>query len=120
MLVLCLRSDRRTMRFVRVTLLFGCWARRYSPSPSVEGDMGFVVHDHGAVHVNVGDVHRVHMHHGSVIEEASATPLAAIKPVSAVAVAVVDAAVKSNLRSPITAVPGIDAIIPAPVSRSPQ
>jgi hypothetical protein len=105
---------------VRVTLLLGCWARPYSAPPSVKGNMGFVVHDHGAVHVDVGDVHRVHVHDGSVIEEASATPLAPVKPVAAVAVAVVDAAVESNLRSPITAVPGIDAIIPAPISGRPQ
>ena len=93
---------------------------RHSALPAIERHMRVVVHDYSAVHINVCNLRRVYVHHRSVIKESSVPPLAAIKAVPAISESIVDPAIKTNLRTPVAAVPGINSVIPAPVSRRPQ
>src|ERR1700676_4196730 len=55
--------------------------------------------------LNVGDVRRADIDDGAVVVQMLALPVAAFVAVAAVAVAVIDAAVKSDVRTPIAAVP---------------
>ena len=80
-------------------------------------DVAFV--DHRAVVdvVNVGDVYVIHR---AVVEEMIVIPVAALVAEAAIAEAVVHAAVKADVRAPVTDVPEITAAAPTPVARSPQ
>jgi hypothetical protein len=93
------------MLLMREALLFGGGPGRNSASAAIECNVGTVVHDHGAVHVNIGDLRCIHPHHRRVVKESAASPFAAVETVAAVSVPVIDAAVKSNLRTPIAGVP---------------
>jgi len=120
MLLLGLRRHRRTMRFVSVGFLLRTWARAYSALAAVECHMRIVIHDDGTIYVDVGDVDGVYMHDGRVVEEAATAPFTAIEAVAAVSVSVIDATVESNLRTPISGIPEIGAVVPAPVAGRPQ
>lgn len=69
------------------------------------------------------DVHVVeadaHMHHRGVIPEHAAYPDAAQEPDAGIAESIIHAAVKSDVRSPISFVPDINGTFKRPVSRSP-
>src|ERR1700728_1856472 len=120
MFLLRLRRDRRSMRLMRIGFLFGRWTRGYSTAATVEGNVRRVIHNNGAVHVNIGDRRGVHVHHSGVVEEISAAPFAATEAGAAISKAVVNTAIEANLRSPVTAVPGVGAVVPAPVAGSPE
>jgi hypothetical protein len=118
--MLHLRRDRRRMRLPRISFFSRRRPRLYAALPAVERNVRLVVHDDRFVDIDVGDVHCVYIHHSGVVEERPATPFAATKAGAVVAEAIVNATVKSDLRTPIAAVPGVYAIIPTPVARSPQ
>jgi hypothetical protein len=69
--------------------------------------MRFVSYDHRPVHVNISDMHGIHMHHRGVIEKSAMAPLSADKAHASISEAVVNAAVKPNVGSPIANVPGV-------------
>lgn len=87
---------------------------------AVEGDMVVVTDYDSAVDVSVADEAAVHMDDRGVIEEMSMPPFAAGEADAAVAEAVVNSAVESNVRAPVAAVPNISAFGEAPVSRRPK
>ena len=74
-------------------------------------DAGFV---HVAVHPDI------HVHDRAVVEEMSTLPSPAFKPVTEVAIPVVDAAIETDFWSPIAGVEKITIIAPAPIAGSPQ
>ncbi|AOB39933.1 hypothetical protein BBB43_14720 [Bordetella parapertussis] len=78
-----------------------------------------VLDDHPAF-VDVGDARDVHIGDGAVVIEAVAVPVAAYVAEADVAIAVVDAAVKADVRTPIAAPPPVVAGIVGPVARRPQ
>jgi hypothetical protein len=102
----------------------GFFLRRGTPLHStrtaIECNVGFVIHDHRTVHVDIGDVNRVYVHDGRVVEEMALAPFAAAEALAAVSKAVVDSTVEADMRAPVTAIPNVDAVVPSPVSRSPQ
>jgi len=120
MLMLGLGRHRRLVLFVRPGFLLRSRASRHATPAAVECHVAVVVHDHRSVDVNVGDVDRVHTRHCAVVEESAAAPFAAKKSYAAVAESVVNAAIESDVRSPVAAMPQIDAVAPTPVTRSPQ
>ena len=85
----------------------------------VHVDDGVFRHD-GAVLVDIGDVHAAKVRHGAVIGEDSAAPLAAEEADAAVAEAVVNATVESDVRAPVAAVPAVHSACKTPVARGPQ
>src|SRR5271170_7469014 len=58
--------------------------------------------------------------HFCVVEERAASPVAAVVANATVAEAVINAAIKSNVRPPVACVPGVDALAPAPIPGRPK
>ena len=63
---------------------------------------------------------KAHMHNRAVVEERSASPLAANEADAAVAETIVNAAVEANVRTPISLVPAVPAMLKAPVAGRPE
>jgi hypothetical protein len=81
--------------------------------------MGAVVNDDRLV-VNVGYISDVNIGHAPVVIEAVSAPVAAVETVAGVAIAVIDAAIEADVRSPVTIVPSIKTVIPAPIAWRPK
>jgi hypothetical protein len=67
---------------------------------AIKGNVGGVIHDDCSVHVNIGDIDGVHVHHGCVVEKRSAAPLAAAKAGAEIAKTIIDAAIEAHCRPP--------------------
>jgi hypothetical protein len=104
---------------MRVSFLFVCQPRLNSAAAAVETDVCIVPHNHVSLErvVNDGDVH---VGDAAVVKEFPAAPLAACKSDAVISESIYDAAIKADVRSPISVVPEIDAIAPAPISGRPQ
>ena len=77
------------------------------------------VADHGTVNVGVVNDGRIDVPNRCIILEVIAFPSAAGEARSVIAVAIVDTSVKSNVGTPITAVPTVVAVRKTPVTRGP-
>jgi hypothetical protein len=100
-------------------LLVGCRSSVDAPGAAVVTHPVVVVHDDGLIHVDIGDV-AVHMHDRAVVVERAAAPLSADESHATVAIAVIYAAVETDMRPPIAAIPEIDSARPTPVARGPE
>src|ERR1700732_1287699 len=76
--------------------------------------------DHGAVDVDVAHHGLVHVHDCGVVGKGAASPLAADEADAAVTEAVVNAAVESDVRTPVAGVPYVKAAAEAPVAGCPK
>jgi hypothetical protein len=92
---------------------------RGTAGTAIVAHVGRVVDDDGLV-VDVGDRHVRDVVDGAVVEESAAAPVAALVADAAIAVAIRDAAVEADFRTPIAFMKGIDAVVPAPISWRPQ
>lgn len=94
------------------------WASGDAASTAVEAHMAGVKLGNGPA---VGVVELVHVDviHCAVVEEVAAIPVAAVVTRSEITEAVVDAVVEADLRAPISGMPDIHAVAPAPPSGSP-
>src|SRR4029450_13216209 len=72
------------------------------------------------IDIGVMDNIRIHARHSGVVLEGGSTPSAAPVAVSSVAVAVVNASIKTDSRSPVTLVKHVRAGVPAPPRRGPK
>ena len=81
-------------------------------------NVGIVV-DHGRV-IGVVDFGDVHVIHPGIVEKAIVIPAPAFVTETAVTEAVIYAAVKADVRTPISAVPEVSAASPTPITGSPQ
>src|ERR1700688_4018838 len=117
--MLNLRADRRLVVLVHCSLLLRSGSRPDSATAAVVADVRIIVDDNRLV-INVGDVGDVNVVHAPVVKVAVALPISAIKTTAGVTKAVIDAAIKSDVRPPVSLVPGIEAIVPTPVSGSPK
>src|SRR5579872_6942299 len=113
--MLLLLARRVDVAFVLVRLFFAGWPRVVA---AVEADAGDVVHNDGAIE-RVMDHGNVHVVYRAVVEELMAAPFASEKANSGVTEAVVDAAIKADMGSPIATVPDVDAASPAPIAGRP-
>jgi hypothetical protein len=117
--MLNLRADRRLMVLVRRSLLLRSGTGADSAVATVIADVRVVVDDYRFV-VDVSDVGDVNVVHAPVVKVAVALPISAIKTTAGVAKAVIDTAVKSDVRTPVSIVPVIETVVPTPVSGSPK
>src|SRR5262249_26284846 len=76
--------------------------------------------DDGAVDVDVMHDRGVYVDHGGVVTEVAAFPAAADEADAAVAIAVVNATVETDMGTPVAAVPSVDAAALTPVTRRPK
>jgi hypothetical protein len=79
---------------------------------------GGVIHDR--LVVNIGDVRRADVVDGLVVIQLSVIPVSTLIANTRVAVAVCDAAVETYLGTPVSGVPNVDAVVPAPIAGCPQ
>jgi len=113
------RGWLRVLR-MRISLLRRGRTRTDSSRAAVVADM---VHrggiDYGLA-VNIVNHCSVHVIHRGVVAEVSVIPISASVARTAVAEAVVHAAVKADFRAPIAAIPGVGIAAPTPIARSPE
>ena len=97
------------------------WPRGDSASPAVEAH---AIHRHVAndrpIHVGVVNHLGVNVHYGRVVREHSVIPASADEADSAIAKSIINSAVESDVRSPISRMPEIAAGAPAPVTGRPE
>ena len=72
------------------------------------------------IDVGVMDNRLIHTCHSGVVLEVVSTPSSAPVAVSGVAITVINASVKTDMRSPVTLVKGVSAVVPAPPRRCPK
>src|SRR5437667_401323 len=115
------RSRRHFPGVLRSGFLFRS-RLRFHAVRTVEAGMTSVrlfVH-HRLIDVRVMNDVGVHARHGGVVTEGVSFPAAAPVTVSEVAIAVVNAAVKTDSRTPVTLVKHVNAVVPAPPGRRPK
>src|ERR1700676_4292396 len=98
------------------------WPGRYSASSSVVTHMiitGNVV-DHSPIHIGVVNHRGVYVHHRRVVSKHSAIPASAKEPNSTIAKSIINSAVESDVRPPISCVKKIPAAAPAPITGRPK
>jgi hypothetical protein len=106
------------MAFVRRSFLLRSGPSVDTVAPVVT-DSRIVVDDDRLV-IDVRDIGDVNVGHAAVVKEAVAAPIPAEKSYTRITEAVIDAAIEADVRSPITAIPDVQTVIPAPVARSPK
>jgi hypothetical protein len=119
LLMLHLRRDQCPVRFVGVGFLLRRRARGYSTLSAVVRHVRIIVYDDRLV-IDIGHVCDIHIVNRSVVEEFAAAPFPALEAFAEVSESVINTAIKSNLRAPITSIPNIEALVPTPISRCPQ
>jgi hypothetical protein len=87
---------------------------------AVEADVlvGVVIDNRTVIHV--GHERRPNMDHRSVVEEPASAPVAALEAVAVIPETVMDTAVESDVPSPITFVPPVGTVAPAPEAGRPE
>src|SRR6478672_7711006 len=116
--VLCLRGGRRDVLLVRPGFFLRGRSRDSPARATVEADTSYShIVDDGFV-VDVGDVHTTEIVHGRVVAKDAVSPVAALVAGAHIAETVIDAAVVSNMRPPVSGVPSIKTVPPAPIPRS--
>jgi hypothetical protein len=119
LLVLNLRADRRHVSLVDRSFLLRSGSSTDPAVATVVADVRVVIDDNRLV-IDVSYIGDVNVVHAPVVKEPVAVPISAIKTITGVSKPVIDTAIKSDMRPPISIVPGIDAIVPAPVARGPK
>ncbi len=111
--MLSLNCDRRYMSLMRRRLVLSRWSR---VDPAVASVVADAVHcgvvDHRSV-IRVVNVRDIHVVHRTVVLELSVVPTAAFIALTAVAVAIVDPAVETYVRTPVAFIESVSAVSPA-------
>jgi hypothetical protein len=121
MFVLRLNTGGLDVLFAGSLSFLGGLLRAHAAIATVIADAGrivIVVDDRGVVGV-VNDGH-IHVVYGAIVGETPAFPASAEIANSDITESIIYAAIKSDVRSPITGVPEIAPVTPAPVAGGPQ
>jgi hypothetical protein len=94
---------------------------RYASAAAVKADAGDIrVVDDYCLVIDVGDVDAAKIVDRSIVGEDAVIPISALVAYAAIAETIIDTAVKTDVRTPITGVPNIKSISPTPVARRPK
>src|SRR5215467_6846098 len=113
-------SWRHFLGVRRSSLLFGSRLRFHTIGTVKAGAAGVHLFVHRPIDERVMNDSGVHVCHGSVIKEPVSLPAAAPVPGAEVAKAVVNATVKTDGRSPVALIKGVNAVVPTPPGWSPK
>jgi hypothetical protein len=116
--VLDLSAHWRSTRVAHHSQLLSRGPRLDSATPAVVTDAIAAVFPHLIV-VNVVDG-RGHVGHRAVVVQSAVIPISAVIATARISIAVVDAAVVTNVRTPVARVPMVVAVIVAPPGRRPK
>ncbi len=119
MSVLYLRSHRRCARLMRYGQLLRSGPRINSATPAVVTDPVMPPMRHRMV-VNIVDSRGIHVRHRAIIVKPAVIPIGAIIAAARVSIAVIDAAIVADVRTPIAGMPEISTVIVAPPWRRPE
>jgi len=117
-LMLRLRRQRSLVALVHRHLFLPRWTRFNPALSAVVTDISRVVHDHGLV-VNIRDIGDADIGDRAVVVEIPSSPFAAHKSHSGITESIINAAVKPNMRPPISRVPSVESATPSPVTGRP-
>src|SRR5579883_778989 len=118
--MLALQRRRREMGLTGVGFVFRRGLGFYAALAAIIADIGDVPVDRDVLHIDVADRHIAEIVDRAIVEEDAMLPTAAFVPFSGIAVAVVDAAIEADARSPIAGMEDIGAGDPGPVARRPE
>src|SRR6202163_1930201 len=107
------------MAIVRRSVLLRSWPSMNAAVATVVTDPRIVVDDNRLV-VDVRYVGDVDVGDAAVVKEPVALPIPAEKSRAGITKAIINAAVETDVWSPIAAIPNVEAVIPAPVAGSPK
>src|SRR5450755_4002329 len=114
--ILC--SDWRYVAFATGSFFLRSCASFHAALAAVVADAGVTLHHSGVVGiVNHGGVHAIHR---SVVSEAAIIPASALIPATTVSVAIIDAAVKTDILAPVAFMERIGIAAPAPIAGRPK
>ena len=120
-LMLYLHRHRDNMVIARSNKFHRGWPGRNSAGAAVEADTvdrcGIGHHHFRVGSVDHGDIHICHR---TVVSEDSFMPIASRVPDAGIAESIAHPSVESDMAAPISFMPYIDAVGPAPVARRPQ
>jgi hypothetical protein len=121
LLVLCLRWSGCDMLLIRRRPFLSGRPSRYASAATVEADAGDIriIDDYGFV-IDVADVDGAEIVDSSIVGEDAVVPISALVAYATITETIVDAAVKADVRTPITRVPNIKPLSPTPVARRPK
>src|SRR5271169_640305 len=115
-----LRGCCRSMTLIGRGLFGSGWSNRYSSGSAVIANAvsrPFV--DYGFF-VRVVEIVHIHVIHRAVVTELVVSPVSAFVAGSAVAIAIVNTAVKADSGTPVAIIPGIGIAAPAPITWRPK
>lgn len=115
-----LRSWPHFLSVRRSGFLFGIRFCLYSIGTVKARTVGVHILGERIVDVGVMDNRLIHTCHSGVVLEVVATPSSAPVAVSGVAITVINASVKTDMRSPVTLVKCVSAVVPTPPRRCPK
>ena len=116
--LLTLLGRCRHMRPARHSQLRGRRPRLHPAAAAVEAHAA-AAGDHRAI-IDVGDVEVGDVVDGAIVVQLSVAPFAATVADAAIAEAIVDTAIESDRRTPVSGVEPVEAVVPAPIAGRPQ
>ena len=81
-------------------------------------DVALIYND--ALFVNVVNDSHVHIGYGSVVVVVATAPVSAVEPCAGIPEAIVNSSVEADSRSPVAAVPNVEAFTPTPIAGGPE
>jgi hypothetical protein len=115
----CLRGYGRDMPLMCGSFFLRSGARVDAAASAIEANAGNVCFVHSRVIHIVNNVD-VYVEHRAVIEEVSVIPAPAFETVAKVTEAIVDPAVETHLRTPVTIIENVPAVSPTPIAGGPE
>jgi hypothetical protein len=117
--MLGLGGGRLNMFFMFGCFLFTRWPRGDAAVATIEACAVYGGIIHHIFTIDVGDVRSTEIIDRAVIGKCPVVPVAAEKPDAVIAESVIDAAVETDMRSPIAGMERVDAVVPTPPGRRP-
>ena len=120
LLMVHLHRRSRNMVLIHRHLLLCRRPRLHATGATIETCAAIIVDDHCTVDIRIMDHGSIYPGNRGIVTKMAAIPLATAIPYTTITKPIVNPAIKSNMRTPIAAMPAIGATGPAPIARSPQ
>jgi hypothetical protein len=117
--MLNLRGHWRRPRIVQHSQFLLRGPRVHSSTPAVVADAIAAIVGHSVV-INIVSNRRIHIRDRAVVIHGAVIPISAVVAAARISKAVIDAAVVTNMRTPVAGMPQIGAIIVTPPRRRPE
>src|SRR6185312_9211115 len=106
------------MPFIHGSSLF-CRRLSFNSTPAIKTRAGVIINYYRSIYIGIMDS-ATHMPHSCIIPEMATFPPATAKAMPPITVSIAYSAIKPDMRSPVTSVPPVMAIIKPPITGSPK